>query len=1237
MYNTCAVQTDDVDMLHTADTISHTEDKFSNCGLPKERTTCNIDKEQDKVKCFMNTVTNDTAVTNNSLKPYGSLSKGLEELNFPKSVPKQKSVESKLKKISILVRCDYKPETGLKEEVKKWKSLAPWLCSDKGDNTSVEEDSSFVDEGFSTPAAAVQSGMSKPPTQLSTLTGNKHLTRQSTPAASKCLIQQIKPTNDKCHTQQSMPTTAKCLTQQSTPTTDRLLTPQNMPTHQNTLTASGVFAVEDAPHLLGYPKEIHPHQCLMPVVPYFQHHYMHMGPLLFQPHMLSCQVPVQSEAEHWSNCCYKNASNDVCAKMNHPCVSQGLQNYCCSCSPCVTTNHSNCRPPKKEAKVQISSVRSASNKSAKRVWKRILDTEDSSDDMEAGDDNRMPHRKLHLKNHVVNSTYTTGIDSEVENTVASRRGIYADKQKYSVGTWSGRKMANKRLRERRKVRINGRDSAFSMTKEREKMVRLRNINSSLRGNKQTRAFSYNKQESSTFSKLKKIKKKYNEGDEKNVIKYMLQKAMGQKFPLSKPKFRSKHLMPRQLSDHVEESETSGMKEGNAVHISPHEAVKHIQNCKVGSHNVDISALLQSTIHSKTVDIAATKEDLHQHLPHAECGTTPDTCTGKELDAGRTVVDLQTVQAQNVSDSSLNKCKRKASNLSPSQVESRVMDCSFSATQKSKRTKTSIINKGSGDIVTSNDSEETSSVTWNSVSDSSPGKYATRTRRASTSIILTSVEQRSPNQEYKFSTATENFKVLNTPETGQAVGKLDASQHAGLQIKLSKLEKLRRNLMKAKRPSKIVTEVLKTVKHTKSCILRSESSCAGPDCKKSGVRRLSETARKGRIPDSVTNVSNLFLMPPHQSTQTPSLKDEMPSAQHDTLAPDIIHEQVNHSNSSNPVVDHPLTSNFVTEQEPNIRREIYTETNHTIGVRSVVSTDVLESEIQSCFQDSVPLSSHDLQTVSCLSKANDASEIQAKSTLTGKVPNAVEVPVLPFSCKEGVFEASDIPKTTGLVTLPAVVHKTFEEARDIGDATLPTMTSEMGDMEDTVFPNFSQELVPCCISPIRDIEIGELQLSSKVKSSVLTSDTLQTAELPNVTLPTTISKVGDLEDVVLPNFYQELMPCHISPTKDPKVVELPLSSEVKSSIPTSDTVQTAELPSTGLSTESPVRMTRSSMYQTTDKHTAVVESVVTKSIDRKPFAGSLLQWVLKDYEVQYRQKKAKKRKFVTGEFEVGGEY
>jgi len=1311
-YNTCAVQTDDVDMLHTAHTVSQTEDKFSNCGLPNERTTCNIGKEHDKVKCIRNALTNDTAVANNCLKSNGSLSKGLEELNFPKLTPAQKSVESKLKKISILVRCDYKPEMGLKAEVKKWESLASWLCSDKSDNTSAEEDSSFVHKNFSTPAAAVRSCMSTSPTQRNTMTGGKHFTRQSTPSAGKSLMRQITPTNDKCHTQQSLPTAAKCLTLQSTQTTDRILTPQSTPTHQNTLTASGVFAVDAAPHLLGYPKEIHPHACLMPVVPYFEHHYMHVDPLLFHQHMLSCQLLVQSMAEHWSNCCYKNAGNDICAKFNHPCVSQ---NYCCSCSPCVSNNQSNCRPPKKEEKVQISNARSASNKSPKQVWKRILDTEDSSDDMEAGDDNRMPHRKSCLKNHIVNSTFTADIDSEVENTAASRRVIYTDKHNY-IRTGSGRKMAEKQLRERRIFNINGMDSAFSMNEERERVVRLRNVNSSLRRSKQSRASSDNEQDICTFSKLKKMKKKCNESDEKNVVKYTLKKSMGRKFPLSKLKFRSKHLMPRQSSDHVE-GETSGMNVGNEVCISPHIAVGHIQDCKVGFCNVDTSALLQGTIRRKTADIATTEEELCQHLPHAECGTTPNMCTGKEPDSGRTVVDLQTVQAQNVSNSSLNKCKRKACNLSANQVESRVSDCSFSEMCKSKRAKTSFISKGSGDLVTSNVSEETSSVTWHSLTDSSPKKYATRTCRASTSITLPSVEQQSPNQEYKFPTASEKFKMPNTPGAGQAVGKPDASRHAGQQIKLSKLEKLRRNLMKAKRPSKIAAEVVKTVKHGKSLVLRSESSCVLPHCKKSGARRLSETARKVRIPDSVTNVSNQCLRPPHQSTQTTSLKVEMPSAQHDTLTPDFINEHVTHSNSSNPMVDHPLTCNSVTEQVPNMRREICSETNRTVDVSSVESTDVLDAEIPSCFQDSVPLSSHVMQTVNCLSKVNNASEVQAKYTMTSKVSKAVEVPALLVSCKEGVSEASDIPKLSTLpdvcdkvgdisesvmeVCSPAVAHKTCEEARDIGETTLHTTTSEMGDMEDVVLSNLYQELVPCRISPIRDPEIVELQLNSEVKSSVLTSDTVQTAALPNARLPTTVSKVDDFEDVVLPNFYQEMVPCHISPIKDPEIgelrlssevklsiptsdtvqtAELPnaklptavskvgvtdnvvlpnfyqemvpchispikdleigelrLSSEVKSSIPTSNTVQTAELPSTGLSNESPVRMTRSSIYQITDKHTDVVDSVVTKSTDRKPFAGSLLEWVLKDYEVQYKQKQAKKNKTTKGEFGVGGEY
>jgi hypothetical protein len=334
------------------------------------------------------------------------------------------------------------------------------------------------------------------------------------------------------------------------------------------------------------------------------------------------------------------------------------------------------------------------------------------------------------------------------------------------------------------------------------------------------------------------------------------------------------------------------------------------------------------------------------------------------------------------------------------------------------------------------------------------------------------------------------------------------------------------------------------------------------------------------------------------------------------------------------------------------RKLSTETNRTVDVSSVESVDiVLDAEIPSCFQDTVPLSSHVTQTVNYLSKVNIAPEVQAKSTLTGKVPKVVEVPALPVSCKEGVYEASDLPKTTDLITLPdvcdkvgdisesvmevwspAVACKTCEETRDIGHTTLPSTTSEMGDMKGIGLPNFYQELVPYRISPIRNPEIVELQLSSEVRSSI-TSYTVQTAELSNVTLPTTISKAGDMEHVVLSDFYRELVPCHISPIKDPETGALQLSSEVKLSIPTSDTVHTAELPSAGLSNESPVRTTRSCMYQVIDK----VESVVTESTDRKPFAGCLFQWVLKDYEVQYKQKQAKKKKTMKGEFGVGGEY
>jgi hypothetical protein len=1318
-YNTCAVQTDERGILHAADSISHSEDKFCHCRSPEERTISSIDKGQDKVEISGNSVTNDSDQMSNSLKSYGSLSERLEELNCSKLTSEQKYVESKSKKISIIIRCDYKPETRLKMEVKKLESLAPWLCSDKSDNVSVEKDSVFVSEDFSTPATAVQPFISRPLIQQCTLSGSKRLAQQRTPAAVKRLMRQITPATNKRLARKRASATTKCLTQQSTPTTDRPVTQQSTLTHQNTQTASGVFAVEDAQHLLGYLKEIHPHECLMQVVPYCQNHHMHMDPHLFQPNMLSCQLPVQSVTERWKGCCYKNTVNGACAEWNRPCVSQGLQNYCCSCSPCVNTNQSNCRPPKREATVQISSVRSASNKSTGRVWKRIFDTEDSTDDLETGDNHRMPCRKLSLKNHVVNSISITDTDSEVENTTARRKGIFADKQYYTAGAGSGRKMGIKQLRKRRKVHTSDTDSACNTNEERDEVVRLRKINSSLKGDKQTRVFSGNKQENSTFSKLKKRKNKYSENYQKNVVKCMLQKPLGQNFSFSKVKCRSKCLMPGQVSEHVEGSDTPGMKVGNEVHISQHEAVKHVQDFRVGSCNVDLSSVLQSGVQQEMADIAATEEGSHKLLSHAELfSCLPDMCTSKKQHSGRTVVELQTVQAQNVSDSSLKKCKRKASSQSASQVESRITDCSLSMIPKSKRAKTSSVGKGSGISMISNDFEQTSSVALHPTSESSSEKYAVQTCRASTSIILPSVEQGSPNQECKVSAANEKFKMLSSPETGQAVGKSDASRHAGPQIRLSKLEKLRRNLMKAKRPTKIATELPKTLKCRKSLELRSKSSCVGSDCKKPGVQRLPRTAGKGRILDSVTNVSNLLLRSPHQSTPMLSLKVEKPSAKHDAIAPGVVNELVNHSNKSNPVVDHPLTSDMVTKHESNTRREIHPERNCSVDVRSIVSTEiVLDVEVPSSIQDSNPLSSHVTETVSSVSEVNNVSGVQVKSTLTAKVPKAVEVPALPVSCKEGVSEASDLRKATGLVTLPdvcdkvgdisesvtevclpGIIHKKCEKARDSGGAKLPTTISKVGGREDVVLPNFYQELTPCCISPIKDPEVGKIQVNSEVKSSVQTSDTVPIGELPSARLPTTVSSVGGGGDVVLPNFYQELMPCCISPIKDCKVGELQVNSEVKSSVQTSDTVpigelpsaklpttvfnvggredvmlpnfcqeltpcgilpikdskvgelqlssefkssiqtsgtlQSAELPSAGLSTESPVRMTRSSICQTTDKCMTVMESVVTESTDRIPFTGSLCQQVLKDYEVEYRKKHKKKHKSMTGKLWVG---
>ncbi|XP_023718040.1 uncharacterized protein LOC111870189 isoform X2 [Cryptotermes secundus] len=1244
-YDTCDVQMDDVTIPHTANCISPLEDRLSNCKLLEEKTNCNVGKKQSvetklcrkvdaeagiQMQCF----SDNSILSNDKLKLYGSLLKGAEKERFFSLTLKQNSVESKSKNQSTMIRCDYKkPEKCLREEVKKWQSLVAWLCSNRSDGGP--------DENF--PCKSDDSPIAAPTAQSST---NKLLTHQRIPLANKRL------------------------TQHSTPAADKPLTQRIIPA------PSGLFAVEDDPCSSGYCKKFHSDEWLMPVVPDFQHHYMHVDPLQFQPNRMNCKLAMPSMAELSKSCCYKNAVIGAIPNINHHCVShtahtcQEVRNCCCCL--CVNTNHSNHKPHEREEVMQISCIRSTSDKkSDKQTRNRIMDTEDSHDGSVIGDSHKMPSRKMFHKRQRIESTSSMETGSETENMGSRRRGIYAEKQDISVDAGPGRKMAVKRLWKRRKVaQINGRYCQISMDEERKyRTARSRKRSRYL---KENHLQPDNQQHNSIFSRVQRRKNKHDH--KKGLRKCVSEKMLHKKFPVPKLKHRSKNVVCGQLNEHTDESGTSAFEACRKFDIDQPDAIDSMKNFEAVSCSTEIPTILQINVQQKTE--AGTEEDTHKHLSCTELfGSVSDISLDEEQQSVRTA-ELQTVHPGKVSGSSANRRKRRAPSTSASQVESSSMDCASFETLKSKRAKTYFISEKNNDSMTSKNSETVSNILLHSVSESNSKKHITRTCEVPTRISMSSGEQTHSNQENKMSAVNESCVMpehqVSAHKTGQSAGKSNASRDAGPRGKLSKLEKLRRKITRAKMPSKIATQLpVKTVKCRKTLTPRSKVNCVGSESNRPGIKSLSEKTGEDETSNSISNVSNLSYRPSHQSIP-PLLLDNKPSAKHDTTTHNDVNLFVNHKNCDNSVVDHPVTCNSVTGQicsstnvakEPDTRKEIHTETNHAVDMsKSFASKNAVpNAEIPGCFQDRITLSSYVTETVSPVSISEiqtnsyltdeapktvkvlelpinykdivpDAeipgcfediitlssyvtetvspvsiSEIQTNSYLTDEAPKTVKVLELPISYKQNMPEASQISETVGLVTVPHIYSETSSRLETVSevcsqnmssetchagmnarDVESPATVSKIRELEDIICPKFYQESVPCPVSPIEDPEMCEPQLNSKVIESSV--------------------------------------PCPVSPIEDPEMGEPQLNSKViESLVSTQDTIQIAELPVTELSVDSPGKLTGSLMHKQTGNHITVMKTTITKNTDEKLFAGCVLQWVLKDYEVKYKKNHPKKSK------------
>jgi hypothetical protein len=1136
--DTCVAQMNDVTTHHTADSISYPEDKLGNCKLLEGKSTCSVGKKQHIETKLCRNITTDAAVqaqclsdngvlNNCNLNSYGALIKDAEKERFC-SVTSKQSVEIKSKNQGTMIRCDYeKPEKCLREELKKWQSLVAWLCSNKN-HDSTDEESPLKSDDSSVPAPKAQSRT------------NKLLTQQSIPSA------------DKQPTQQS---------------TDKLLMKEIIPA------SSGSFAVEGIPFSSCYCKRIHPDEWLMPVVPCFQ---CHMSPLLFQPKLRNC---------------HKNAVIGACPNMNQCCVSQTAHTHqevenCCCCL-CVKTNHSNHKPHECEKVMQLSHMRSTSDKkSAKQSWKRNVVTEDLSDGWETGDNRKVPSRKIFGKRPRINSTSNTETDSEIENTGLRRRGICAEKQDSCMGVGPGRKVTRKQLWKRRKVAHNRSKYSQIGMNERKKYrtARSRKISTCLKEKHlQSGSSSDTQQHASTCSRFQKRKSKHNEDHKKDCRKCISEKMLGKNSPLSKLKHRSEHLMCGQLNEHTENSDTSVTKvcsEFSEFHTDQSD-IESVKDFQAESCSTRVPNNLQSNAVQKTETLP--QEDKRKHLSCIELfGDVSDISLDEEQQSGRIAAQMQTVQPRKASGSSSNRRKRRA------QVESRTTDCASFEMQNSKRTKIGFVNKENNVSVTSEVYETVSNIMLHSVSESNPEKCNAKTCKASTGISLASGEQMHLDQDCDISTANGSSLMLEHQlgacKTRQAAGKTDVSQGVGPRRKPSKLEKLRRNLIRAKMPSKIATDKpIKSVQRRKKLTPRGEASCVGSESNRPGEKNISEIAREDEMPNSFTATGNLSYRPLHQNIPALIVENENSPTKHDTTAHNMANWLVN--NHDNSVDNHQFTCNSVTSQicsSTYVTSEPDNETNRAVDVsKSFASKDnVSDAEILGCSQDIPPIRSH-----------VSISEIQTNSSSTDGAPETVKVLALPISYKENMSEASQISENVGLVTLP----NTYIEA----STRLETMT--------------------------------------QVCSQNMSFETCQAAvDCKDVKSPATVLRIGELEDIMCPNVCQESLPCPVSLVKDTVMDEPQLNSKANEQlISTPDTIQVAELPVDGLSINSPERLTGSSMHKQSDKQIAMKKSTVTKKTDEKLFAGCVLQWGLKDYEVEYKKKNLKKSKSMMGQLKVKG--
>jgi hypothetical protein len=1073
-HNTCAVQTDGITILHTANKVSHPEGKFDNFKLSEKKTT----DAAVQTQCL-----SDSGIENNcNLNSYGALIKAARKERLFSVTSKQNCVESKSKNRSTMIRCDYeKPEKCLREELKKWQSLVAWLCSDKSDEMSpLKSDDSSI------------------PTPTAESITNKQLTHKSTQTTDKVLLKEVLPAS------------------------------------------SGLFTVEGTPNSSWCCKGMHP-DWLMPVVPCFQHH---MGSFLFQPKLTNCKLTMPSMAMPSKRCCHENA----CSSVNHCCVSQTahthqeLKNYCCCL--CVKTNHSNHKSHECEKLKQLSYMRSTSDEeSVKQAWKRNVDTEESSDGWETGENHKRPK---------INSTSSAETDSEIENTGLRRLGICAEEQDSCMGTGTRRKQ----FWERRKAERRGRKYRTAGSRKTSACLKDNHL--------QTGSSSDTQQRAGTCSRFQKRRNKHNEDHKKDCRNCISEKMLGKNFPLPKLKHRPKHQMCGQLNEHTENGDTSVTKVCSEFDIGQSD-IDSMKNC-----NTKTQTNLQSNAVQKTED--AMEGDTHKHLSYTELfGNISDVSVDDEQQSGRIAAQLETVQAEKVSGSSSNKRKRRA------QVESRSMDCANFEMQNSKRKKIDAVNKENNDSVTSQVYETASNILLRSISESNPEKCSAITCKASTGISFASGEQTHLDQDCNISSANGSSLMLEhrvgACKTGQTESKTDVSQGAGARTKLSKLEKLRRNLIRAKMPSKIAVHLpVKSVEDRKKLTPRSEASYVASEFNRPRVKNVSEIATEDETPNSVSTTSNLSYRQLHQTVPALILENEKPPTKYDTTTHNTAYWLVN--NHDNPVDNRLFHCNSVTSSSTHVTKEPDNETNHAVDVSKRFAS-----------KDKLPDAEMLQKTVS------HVSEIQTNSSSTDRAPETVKAFALPISYKENMSEASQISENVGLVTLPNTC----------------------------IEGNTRRETV------------------SELCSQNLSSETCQTAvNFKGIKSPATVPNIGELEDIICPNFCQESLPCPVSPIEDAVMGEPQINSTAfEQLIRSQDAIQAAKLPVDALNIDSLERPTGSSMHKQTGKQLTMMKNTVTKKTDEKLFPGCVLQWVLKDYEAEYKKKNLKKSKSVMSQLKDTG--